>query len=310
MSSSSQQNIVERVKRGRAVLCEFDPPKDLSIKKYLEGAKQLEKAGLDAITLADNSLATSRMCNMAVGTLIKRYLKTEPLVHLTCRDRNLLGLQSRLMGLHALGIRQILAVTGDPVRMGDLPKSTAVCDINSMELIRHIKQMNEGISFSGRELSEKTYFTVGTSFNPNVRQLDSAMKRLEKKVSMGADFVMTQPVYDVEAIDRVAEAVQDLSVPVFIGIMPIVSYRNALFLHRAVPGIKIAEKVLQLFEQVSTKEDGLRLGMEICKELLDVALGKFSGIYLITPFQEWKISVELLYHIRRKDTLKLTVANG
>lgn len=173
-------SIVERVKTGTTIIVEFDPPKDLDTEGFLQGCCELHKAGADSITLADNSLANVRMSNMALGAIMKSQYGMDPLIHIACRDRNLIGQQSHLMGLHALGIDQVLVVTGDPSRFGDLPGASSVFDVTSFDLIRMVKQLNEGISFSGRPLKQKAQFIVGAAFNPNVRQIDAAIKRLRK----------------------------------------------------------------------------------------------------------------------------------
>lgn len=297
--------VVEKVKQERTIICEWDTPKDLDLAPFFAGAEQLRQAGVDAITMADNSLATARVSNVAAGTLLQSRYGIEPLIHITCRDRNLLGQQSHLMGLHALGIHQVLVITGDPPRMGNLPESGLCHDTNSFELIRKIKQLNQGVTFSGAHLAQKTRFVVGAALNPNVRRLDAAIRRLEKKVEAGADFVMTQPIYDPKAIKELYEATKHIEVPIFIGIMPLTGYRNARFLHDRVPGIKISDHVLEQLETIIDPEAGKKRGVEIAKELLDVAMDHFSGIYLITPFTFWEMTAELTRYIREKDALEI-----
>lgn len=164
---------------------ELDPPKQLSTEKFFAGALALKEAGIDAVTMADNSLASPRISNLAMGSILKNQYNIRPLCHITCRDRNLIGLQSHIMGLHTVGINQLLAVTGDPTKVGDFPGASSVYDLSSFELIHLIKQFNEGISFSGKPLGQKTSFSVAGAFNPNVRHLDKAVKRLEKKIEQG-----------------------------------------------------------------------------------------------------------------------------
>lgn len=298
--------IVDRVKNGTTIIVEYDPPRDLDAESFLDGCCELHKAGADAITLADNSLATVRMSNLALGALMKSRHGIDPLLHLACRDRNLIGQQSHLMGLHALGIDQILVITGDPSRFGDLPGATSVFDVTSFDLIRMIKQLNEGISFSGRPLKQKAQFVVGAAFNPNVRQLNKAIARLEKKVEAGADFIMTQPVYDAQAIQTIHEATKHIGIPVFIGIMPLTSQRNAEFLHNEVPGIKLSQEALERMKRVQGAA-ARQEGIAIAKELLDTAIRHFNGIYLITPFTYHEMSVELIQYVRQK-TVPATVA--
>lgn len=157
------------------------PAEKLSFDKFLSAAAELKEAGIDALTLADNSLATPRISNVACGALVKQQLDMRSLVHITCRDRNIIGLQSHLMGLDTLGLNDVLAITGDPSKIGDFPGATSVYDLTSFDLIRLIKQFNEGLSLSGKPLGKKTNFSVAAAFNPNVRHLDKAVKRLEKK---------------------------------------------------------------------------------------------------------------------------------
>lgn len=296
-----QDSILSKVKQKRTIICEFDTPKDLDTTDFLLGAQKLHEAGVDSITMADNALATTRMSNLAIGAILKSQLGLNPLLHVACRDRNLIGQQSHLMGLHALGIDQILVITGDPSRIGDLPGASSIYDVTSFELIRMVKQLNQGLSFSGKRLNQTANFVVGTAFNPHVRKIEKAVERLEKKVEAGADFVMTQPLYDPQSIQRLYEATKHIPIPIFIGIMPITSYRNALFLHNEIPGIKITDKVLAQMERTPDPEKAKQLGINITKDLLDAAMDWFQGIYLITPFSFWQMSVELTQYIREKD---------
>ncbi|QRG69694.1 bifunctional homocysteine S-methyltransferase/methylenetetrahydrofolate reductase [Brevibacillus choshinensis] len=298
----AKPSIVERVKTETTIIVEFDPPRDLDADAFLDGCCELHRAGADAITLADNSLATVRMSNMALGALMKSRHGIEPLLHLACRDRNLIGQQSHLMGLHALGIDQILVITGDPSRFGDLPGATSVFDVTSFDLIRMVKQLNEGVSFSGRPLKQKANFIVGAAFNPNVRQMDAAIARLEKKVEAGADYIMTQPVYDAESIKLVYEATKHIGIPVFIGIMPLTSSRNAEFLHNEVPGIKLSAEALERMKKVQG-EAARQEGIKMAKELLDTAVQYFKGIYLITPFNYSSMAAELVQYVRQQSAL-------
>lgn len=292
-------SIVELVKERHTVIVELDPPRDLDIRRFMRGAEQLKAAGSDALTLADNSLAVTRMSNMALGHLVQERVGLRPLIHIACRDRNLIGTQSHLMGLDALGIDHVLAVTGDPAKFGDLPGSSSVYDLTSFEIIRMIKQLNDGIAFSGKPLKQKARFVVGAAFNPNVKHLDKAVERLKRKVEAGANYIMTQPVYDAELMARVHEKTAGIGVPVFIGIMPLASGRNAEYLHNEVPGIQLSDDVRQRMKGLE-KEEGRRMGVEIAKELLDAAMPLFNGIYLITPFLFYEMSVELVAYVREQ----------
>lgn len=294
--TTEKPSVLDIVKERHTVIVEYDTPRDLDIERFVTGSIELHNAGADAVTIADNSLASTRMSNMALGSIIKREYGIETLVHVACRDRNLIGQQSHLMGLHALGINQILVVTGDPARYGDLPGSSSVFDVSSFDLIRMVKQLNEGIAFSGKPMKNRARFVVGAAFNPHVRRLETAVARLERKVEAGADYIMTQPVYDVETIIAIREATQHIQVPIFIGVMPITSSRNAEFLHNEVPGIKIADSIRQRIKRYEG-ERAREEGVEIAKELLDEAVKHFRGIYLMTPFHYYEMTAELTRYV-------------
>lgn len=292
----AEPSIVDLVRKRHTVIVELDPPRGLGIDKFMEGAKALRDAGVDALTMADNSLAVTRMSNMALGYLVLDRLGLRPLVHIACRDRNLIGTQSHMMGLHALGIDHVLAVTGDPARFGDLPGSSNVYDLTSFEIIRMIKQLNDGVAFSGQPLKQNAQFIVGAAFNPNVKHLDKAVQRLERKVAAGADYIMTQPVYDPQLIAKVREATQHLDVPIFIGIAPLASGGNAEYLHNEVPGIQLSDEVRERMKGLRGPE-GRAMGVKIAKELLDEAVRHFHGIYLMTPFLSYEMTVELTQYV-------------
>lgn len=300
----TEKSIPEIAKEKTAIIVELDAPKHLDVSDYIEGAKALQEAGVDAITLADNSLATPRISNMAIATLLQKE-GIRPLVHLTCRDRNLIGLQAHLMGLHTLGINEILAITGDPTKIGDFPGATSVFDVNSFKLIELIKKGNEGISFSGKSLREKTNFSVAAAFNPNVANLARAVQRMERKITSGSDYILTQPIYSKEKFAELKEATEHIDVPIFVGIMPLTSTRNAEFLHNEVPGITLTDDVRERMKAVAdNREQSTAESIAISKELIDEALEYFDDIYLITPFMRYDIIVELVNYIHEKTRTK------
>lgn len=305
-----EEPLHEKVKRERSVLVELDTPRHLEIDGFIQGAKELYAAGADAIMMADNSLASPRISNIAMASILKLQHGVRALPHLTCRDRNLIGLQSHLMGLDALGLHDILAVTGDPTKVGDFPGATSVYDVSSMELISLIKQLNEGISFSGKALRKQANFSVAAAFNPNVRVLDRAVSRLEKKIEHGADYFISQPVYSKEKIIEIYEATKHLDTPIYIGIMPLTSFKSAEFLHHEVPGIKLSDEVLARMEACG--DDKVRSsaeGVAIARELLDTACKYFNGIYLITPFLRYDMTLQLMEYVKQLDAQKGAEAN-
>jgi methionine synthase I (cobalamin-dependent)/5,10-methylenetetrahydrofolate reductase len=287
-------SILELLKTKPVSIVELDSPKGLSMDKFLAGAKALKDAGAAAVTLADNSLAILRVSNFAAAVRVREEVGLTSLIHLACRDRNLLGLQSEIMGLGVLGFRHMLALTGDPAKVGDHPGATSVYDLNSVGLIKLMAGMNRGVNHVGRPLNGQTKFIIGCAFNPNALNFDSQVKKLESKLAAGAQYVMTQPVFDLELARRTVARLKPLGVPIFLGVMPLLSSRNAEFLHNEVPGIKIAEPLREKLRACSDDKSATKIGLEVAREIRDVALEAFNGVYLITPFLRYEVSVDLL----------------
>lgn len=289
---------LQNVKKRPTIIVELDPPRDLEHDNILRGASELKRVGIDALTMADSSLGITRMSNMALGYLAKQKSGLSIITHLSCRDRNLIGLQSELMGLYALGMDTVLALTGDPAKFGDQPGATSVYDLNSFNLIAMIKKMNQGVAFSGRTMKQGSRFTIGVAFNPNVDRIETQVSRLRKKVQLGADFVMTQPIFDWRKARAVYDATREFDIPIFVGIMPLVSGRNADFLHNEVPGIEIPLKVRERLYRFDG-ERARREGVTIASEILESTLDYFNGIYLVTPFVRYEMIIELVEACRR-----------
>lgn len=293
-SPSAKLNLKQKVQQQPTIIVELDTPKHLDTQRFFKNIEALDKAGIDAVTLADNSLATVRVSNIAAASLIKQNYNIEPLVHITCRDRNLIGLQSHLLGLSLLGINEILAITGDPSKVGHLPGATNVYDVNSKGLTELALRFNEGINTDGDALKSRTHFNIAGGFDPHVRNIDAAVRKLETKIESGMHYFITQPVFTKEKIIEIYEATQHLNVPIFIGVMPITSYNNALFLHNEVPGIKMTDDVLERFKAVAgDKAATYDLSISICKSLIDTVHKYFNGLYLITPFERVDYSLDL-----------------
>ncbi len=291
---------MERVTRGeRVIICELDPPKTLALEKFFTGAQALVKAGVDAITLADNSLAILRVSNLAMGAMLKERFGITPLLHLSCRDRNVLGLQSDLLGMAALGMRHVLPLTGDPARVGDHPGAASVYDVNSVELIAIIKRLNEGFTQAGKSIKTTTDFVIGCTFNPNARNLEAQVQRLERKVAAGAQYAMTQPVFDVRLIEETKRRTAHLNIPMFMGVWPLLSGRQAEFLHNEVPGIVVPDAVRAAMAGAEGA-DGRARGVKLAKEIAAAALEHYAGLYLITPFLNYETTVELAAFARER----------
>ncbi len=288
---------LERRPGGPVVTVELDPPRGFDCDKILDGARRLAAAGVDAISLAENPLARIRMGNLALAREIQEQTGVEVIVHVTCRDRNLIGLHSELMGAHLLGIRTILAVTGDPVAVGGESGATSVFDLNSIGLLELLAALNGGRNLLGADLGGCSEFLLGAAFNPNLPNIDGQLRRLEKKLAAGARFVQTQPVYSTAVLDRLLVRTADYGVPVLVGLLPLVSERNAEFLHNEVPGILLPEEVRRRMRGKSGA-DGVAEGMAIAGELVAAGAGRVAGWYLMPPFGKVELALELLGRIR------------
>jgi methionine synthase / methylenetetrahydrofolate reductase(NADPH) len=294
----TETSILDLMARGQTVVVtELDPPKTLDLDKYFAAARTLIDAGSDAITLADNSLAILRVSNLAVGAILKQQYNIMPLLHISCRDKNLIGLQSELMGIAALGIRHILPLTGDPAKFGDHPGSSSVYDVNSIQLMEIISGLNKGYNFAGKNLKYPTDFVVGCTFNPNAKNFDAQLSRLERKIAAGARYVMTQPVFDQVLVQKMHERTKHFGVPILTGVWPLLSGRQTEFLHNEVPGIIVPDNVRARMAKTEGLE-GRRIGVEIAKDVVRAALDCFPGIYLITPFLAYDTTAELANFIR------------
>ncbi len=283
--------------REKVVTVELDPPRGLDCAKVLAGSRALKEAGADAINLAENPLARVRMGNIALASLIQREAGIEVIVHITCRDRNLLGLQSDLMGASLLGIRSILAVTGDPARLGEQADASSVYDVNSFGLLKLLSGLNGGANALGNPIGQGTGFTLGCAFNPNSPRMAVQVERLAKKIANGARFAQTQPIYDTARLDEMLALTAPLGIPVLPGILPLVSERNCEYLHNEVPGIVIPDEIRERMRG-KEKEAGMREGLAIAREFITRVKERVGGFYLIPPFGRYEIAVELVRFIK------------
>jgi homocysteine S-methyltransferase len=292
-----EKSILDLVAEGKTVIVtELDPPKTLPLEKFFAAAEALTRAGSDAITLADNSLAILRVSNFAVAAMLKQRGIT-PLLHLSCRDSNVIGLQSELLGMAAMGMRHVLALTGDPAKGGDHPDATSVYDVNSVGLLEIIRRLNEGYTQAGTDLQARPDLVAGCTFNPNSRNLDAQVQKLERKIKAGARYVMTQPVFETRLVEETARRTAHFGVPVFVGVWPLLNGRQALFLHNEVPGISIPGSIMSRMEGLEGAE-GRKEGVAIAKEVTRSVLDHFPGVYFMTPFLAYQTTEELSAFVR------------
>ena len=280
---------------------EVDPPLGINPQAAIEGAKLLKDMGVDAVNIADGPRAMARMSPMALAVLIKEQVGIETVVHYCCRDRNLLGIQMDLIGAAALGLNNVLLITGDPPKMGNYPEATAVFDIDSIGLIKFAANLNRGLDFAERPLKEATKLLIGCGVNPGAVDLDLEVLRYKRKVEAGAEFVFSQPVFDTKLLEEFFSRVKDVPmIPFFAGILPLASLRNAEFLHNEVPGMQIPKKIMERMERAASKEAQQEAGLAVAKESLVAAreLKQVTGAYIFPPFGNYKIVSKILEVIR------------
>jgi methionine synthase / methylenetetrahydrofolate reductase(NADPH) len=273
---------------------EIDPPKGLNPTKAIEGARMLKDAGVDAVNVADSPMARVRMSAMTLSYLIQQEVGIETILHYTTRDRSLMGLQSELLGAHAVGVRNILALTGDPPSLGDYADSTPVYDVDSIGLIRVIKQMNEGQDSAGASIGRTANFTIACAVDPTKPDLEDEARRLREKIAAGAHFVMTQPSFapDVWTNFLHVFGAERLPIPVMIGILPLQSSKHAEFLHNEVPGITLTDTARERMRNAG--KDGRQEGILMAQELLMELRPSVEGVYMMPSFGRYEVAAEVI----------------
>ncbi len=281
------------------VSVEVDPPKGTNPRKDIEGATILKAAGADLINVADSPMARVRMGCMAMAYLIQQEVGIETIIHFTTRDRNLMGLQSDLLGAHAVGIRNILALTGDPPRIGDCQDATPVFDVDSVGLIHILHKLNEGKDLSDHAIGEPARFYVICAVNPAEPDLEAEMGRYRRKIEAGAELAMTQPLFELSTLRRFRERCEELglNIPVLLGVLPLMSFKHASFLHNEVPGIEIPEDVRKRLQDAGDK--ARQVGVELAVEFLKEAAPLVKGTYLMPSFGRYEVVAEIVEGIRR-----------
>ncbi len=276
------------------VSVEVNPPAGLRPDKAVAAAEMLQRGGVDVINIADGPRASVRMANWALGQIINDRLDMEVILHLCGRDRNLLGLQSDILGLEAMGLNNLVVITGDPPKVGDYPHATAVFDLDSVGILKMISQFNRGIDPAGKEMGQGTSFYCATGVEPAAADYDRELRRLEKKKDAGARFVMTQPVYDPEVLDRFLDDIEGLDLPVLVGLLPLASYRNAEFLHHEVPGMAVPEGIRERMKAVGSGPEAKAEGVKIAQETLMRIKKRVAGAYIMPPFGRYVAAMEIL----------------
>jgi methionine synthase / methylenetetrahydrofolate reductase(NADPH) len=285
-----------KIARGEFVVSvEVNPDPGTSAESALGAAKMLVDAGVDIVNVADGPRATARMSNLAFSALLKQRHGIEPIVHVCGRDRNMLGQMAHLLGAHALGLHNLVIITGDPPKVGDYPEATAVYDLDSLGILHMASQMNRGLDPAGKALKGgPTSFFCATGFEPGAPDLEKEIARLELKVAAGADLVMTQPVFQEDLLLRVLERIAHLKVPVLLGVLPLVSFKNAEFLHNEVPGMQIPEGIRERMRKTAPGVESRKEGVSIARELLFAVKQHVQGAYLMPPLGRYELALEVL----------------
>jgi homocysteine S-methyltransferase len=293
---AEKSSLARKIADGEFVrLVEMVPPRGGNPRKVLDAAAILSEAGIDAINIPDSPRASSRMSPLALAVLIERDAGIETVLHYCCRDRNILGMQSDILGAHALGLRNILVITGDPIKTGDYPDATAVFDIDSIGLTNVIHHLNRGADIGDRSLDEPTSFHIGVGVNPGAVDFDEEMKRFYWKVDAGAEFAVTQPVFDPAILERFVEYIESrsLRIPVIAGIWPLTSLKNAELMNNELPGVSVPEWVMKRMEESGRGEDAMKTGVEIASEILQRIRPIVSGAQVSAPFNRYRLALEV-----------------
>ena len=277
------------------VSIEIDPPRGHNPRKAIEGARMLQQAGADAINIGDSPMARVRMSALALAVRIQREVGIETIIHQTTRDRNLMALQADLLGAHSLGVRNVIALTGDPPP--EASQSSAVWDVDAVGFIRILKRLNEGVDFAGNSLGRPTDFFVACAANPTADDVELELRRVRAKLDAGADLLMTQPVYDLATLGLFFERLGPIEVPLLLGILPLMSSRHTEFIHNELAGVVVPEAIRDRMRAAG--EAGAAAGLEIAHEQIEETrrFDWVSGIYVMPSFGRYEVATDLVARV-------------
>jgi homocysteine S-methyltransferase len=283
----------EKLKAGEFVVSvELDPPRGLNPRKAIEAAGHLRQLGADCINIGDSPMARVRMSAIALAVLLQQRVDIETIIHFTSRDRNLMAIQSDLLGAHALGIRNVIALTGDPPSTAEYGRATGVWDVDSIGLIKVLKMLNTGVDWAGNSIGKKTDFHVACAANPTADDLDLELNRVRRKLEAGADVLMTQQIYSAGILESFLERLGPIDVPVLVGVMPLQSSRHAEFIHNELAGVFVPNDVRE--RMAAAGENGVAEGIAQARELLEAIRPMCNGVYLVPSFGRVEVVGELV----------------
>ncbi len=291
-----------KLARGEFVtMVEIVPPKGTDIQKELEGARFLKSVGVDAVNIPDSPRASARMSNQALSLLIQREARIETILHYTCRDRNVLCIQSDLLGAAAVGIKNLICITGDPPKMGNYPDATAVFDVDSIGLVNIVHNLNRGLDIGGNAIGVGTSFVIGVGANPGHTDLDEEIRRFEYKVAAGAEYAVTQPVFDLRLLDNFLRRIEEFRIPIVAGIWPLVSVRNAEFMKNELR-VSVPDSILDRMQRASTPQAAREEGVAIAREMLVAVRSAVQGAQISAPLGRYSAAVDVLEALGTKSS--------
>jgi homocysteine S-methyltransferase len=276
-----------------ATMVEIVPPKGIDIRKEIEGARFVKSVGVDAVNIPDSPRASARMSNQALSLLMQREVGIEAVLHYTCRDRNVLGIQSDLLGAAAVGIRNLICITGDPPKMGNYPDATAVFDVDAIGLVNIVHNLNRGLDIGANPIGTGTGFVIGVGANPGLTDLDEEVRRFEFKVQAGAEYAVTQPVFDIRLLENFLRRIEHCRIPVIAGIWPLVSVRNAEFMKNELR-VSVPDAILERMARATTPEAARAEGVAIAREMLTTVRQTVQGAQISAPQGRYSSAVDVL----------------
>ena len=277
---------------------ELLPPRGYQTDQVVERARRLKIGGVDVISIPDGQRGGARMSALSLAVLVEQQAGVETLLHYACRDRNLLGIQSDLLGAHAMGVRNLMLVTGDPGRVGDYPDATAVFDVDSIGLTNVVVRLNRGCDVGGQPIGAPTAFHIGVSINPAATNLDQELRRFEYKVDAGAEFIVTRPVFDVRAFEQLLRRLEPAGLPVIAGLFPFESARNAEFMANEVPGVRVPDALLERMRKSDGRSGGAAEGVAIAREIASELRSAVQGFQVSTQSGDVESALSVLDGLR------------
>ena len=292
---NQRSSLASKIARKRFVVSvEVNPPVGLDPSRAIAAARALKAGGVDVVNIADGARAQARMSNLAMAVRIQREAGLETILHVCGRDRNLLGTLAHLLGVHDLGVHNLVIITGNPPKMGDFPDASAVYDLDSIGILKLASRLNHGVDPGGKPLGATTRFVLATGAEPAALNYPREIARLREKKAAGAELVMTQPVYDPRVLERFLDDCAPLGLPVLVGLLPLASYRNAEFLHNEVPGMQVPDEVRERMRKAGTGAAARKEGVAIAREMLGAVRHRVAGAYIMPPLERHELALEVI----------------